>query len=153
MQEDEKLILERLRNICSKSEKCRRDITEKLKQWNFAGDADEIISILTMEGFLDEKRFTHSFVNDKIRFSKWGKNKVRFLLKQKGIQSEFIQQSLDEVPEEEYSDMIEKELIRKSKAIKKGTPYEKKGKLYAFALQRGYDSDITMSLIQKILNV
>ena len=70
--------------MCSLSERCRFDIIAKLKQWELSEDEiAEAIDYLIKEHFLDEERFVRFYVNDKLRFNKWGKVKLKFMLRQK----------------------------------------------------------------------
>ncbi len=149
--EEEKLILDRLRNLCSKAEKCKKDISMKLLQWHFEGDMEEIIGTLEEEGFINEQRFAQSFANDKIKFGKWGKGKVRYLLKQKGIPVDYIDLAIEIVSEPDYVETVKKEILKKNKTLKAKNEFERKKKLYAFAIQRGYESDISLQIIEKII--
>ena len=72
----EKEALLRLQYLCSKSEKCSQDIMDKLRQWNYQGDFEAIVSNLEHEKFVDNIRFTVAYARDKFRFSAWGKNKT-----------------------------------------------------------------------------
>jgi regulatory protein len=152
MDTNEIAVINRLKQLCSRSEKCRSEIIEKLQQWNFEGESEKIIDALIEEGYLDEKRFTDSFVNDKIRFGKWGRLKIKFMLNQKKIPSEIINSALTSFSNDDYLQVIETELIKKNKSLKGGNFFEKKRKLYAFAAQRGYESDFSLQIIDKILS-
>jgi regulatory protein len=147
---NEKQALERLRQYCSKTEKCKKDVVEKLKSWNLAEKADKIVDVLVKEGFIDEVRFAQSFANDKLRFSKWGKIKIQFALRNKGISDSVIQTATENIVDDEYMMIVEKELIKKNKSIKDSEPYKRKQKLFAFAYQRGYDSNLAGKIIDGI---
>lgn len=52
--------------------------TEKDRCRRTSPDASErIIARLLKERFIDESRYTRFFVNDKLRFNKWGRDKNR----------------------------------------------------------------------------
>ena len=51
---------------------------------------DKIIDRLKAEKYIDEARYCRSFINDKLRFNKWGRKKIEFALKQKQIPLELI---------------------------------------------------------------
>lgn len=46
---------------------------------------DRIVSRLLQERFIDESRFARYFVNDKLRFNKWGRVKINYEMQRKGI--------------------------------------------------------------------
>jgi regulatory protein len=143
-------ILERLRYLCSKSEKCKRDIADKLRSWNFEGDGDKIAEKLQSEGFINEERYALSVVNDKIRFSKWGKAKVRYFLKGKGIDESIIENALENF-NIDYEGIVEKELGKKLKSIKEPDKFKKMQKLLSFAFQRGYDSELARKISERLI--
>lgn len=144
-------VLNRLRNICSKSEKSPKDIIDKLKVWKYEGDMQAVIDTLREENFLNEQRYASSFVNDKIKFSKWGKIKVSHHLKLKGIESDNIKKSLEEFPGSEYLGIVESEVKKKNNALKEADEYKRKQKLLAFGTQRGYEIDILYKVLDKIM--
>lgn len=149
-QQSEKEILEKLRYLCGRSEKCAHDIFEKLRSWGFDGNSTTIIETLTKEGFINEERYAFSVTNDKIKFSKWGKLKVRYFLKGKGISEEIIGRALDAI-DDSYEDLILKELGKKNKSIKETDKLRRKQKLLSFAFQRGYDSDLVYKIVDKLI--
>jgi regulatory protein len=80
-----------MQDLCSKSEKCRKDILDKLIPMNFEeSDCEWILNRLTEENFIDEKRYASFFVRDKFKFNHWGKIKIRHALYLKKIPSQII---------------------------------------------------------------
>ncbi len=144
--------LARLQHLCSKSEKCRQDVRDKLKQWAYQGDFETIVDRLSDEKFVDDTRFSESYVRDKIRFSAWGKNKIRYHLRGKRISDETIEMALNSISEDDYRSIVQKELEKKTKSIKEQDPIKTKQKLLAFAAQRGYEADLIYNLVDSILN-
>ncbi len=145
--------LERLMHLCSRSEKCLYDIRNKLHTWNLIEAYDEITNSLLNNNFINEERYSNSFVNDKIKYSKWGKIKVSYHLRMKGIDESFINRAINNYPEEDYINIVHSELKKKSKSIKI-TPEENTTwtKLYRFAAQRGYESEIVKTFISEFNN-
>lgn len=146
-----KIVLDRLRAICSKSEKSPKDIADKLRAWDYKEDIEAIITILKEENFLNEERFASAFVNDKIKFSKWGKIKVRHHLKYKGISANIIETSLQNYPIENYLSIIENEIQKKAKSLKETDEFKRKQKLIAFGAQRGYENNLIYQVLDKLM--
>lgn len=143
---DEKtIVLEKAMKLCSMQEKCISDIKKKLQGWKVEKEnIDYIIAALLKEQFIDEARFAAAFVNDKFRFSKWGKIKIRYALRAKHLQEQTIIKALDGIDETAYLSLIEKEIKKKYKSLKSG---EEKGKLFRFALSKGFEPEITGKII------
>lgn len=71
-------------SYCSVAERCLQDISKKLDATGLSEEAKENIKLrLVQEKFLDEKRFTRAFVNDKLRFNQWGRVKILSELKKR----------------------------------------------------------------------
>ncbi len=143
-------ILNRLRQICSKSEKSPKDIQDKLKQWNSECDPLYIIGVLKKEGFLDESRYTMAYVNDKIKFARWGKIKIRYHLKFKSISEGIIDHNLNSFPFDEYRKIIEGEIRKKNSALKESDPFKRKQKLLSFGNQRGFECELLLEIIESL---
>ena len=78
-QVSESEMLHRAAAYCSASERCIQDVEKKIKAAGLAGEeSDRIVSRLLQERFIDESRFARYFVNDKLRFNKWGRVRVYY---------------------------------------------------------------------------
>jgi regulatory protein len=144
-------VLEKCMAICSRGEKCISDIQLKLDKWDVqAADSKKIIDKLIAEKFIDEERFVRFFVRDKLRINRWGRIKIAFMLKGKGISQRAVADALAQIEDEEYSRILEDLLIHKKKSIKASKPYELKSKLVRFAQSRGFEYDAISKVLQKI---
>jgi regulatory protein len=132
--------LDRLMNLCSRTEKSSSDIRKKLHEWGLDEETEKIIDALTKDKYIDDTRYARAFVIDKIRFNKWGVIKVRYLLRSKQISSADITAALSSVDPEEYRRIVFDELTKKRKSLQTGHSYKLKAKLHAFANQRGYET-------------
>jgi len=138
--------------ICSRHEQCRQDILFKLSNWNVSEtDSEQILEILEQEGFIDHSRYATSFANDKLKFNRWGKIKIRWMLRQKEIPEEIIDSTLSLIDENEYTATLTAELRKKMKSLKSQDIRAQKGKLMQFAIQRGFEYEIFYKVIDKIL--
>ncbi|MEA3446400.1 MAG: regulatory protein RecX [Bacteroidota bacterium] len=147
----EKQALEKLMQLCGRQEKCKADIRQKLRQWHIRDEvAEKIINQLEKENFIDETRFALAFCRDKVLFNKWGKIKIGYNLKMKGISETNISNSFSEINEKEYLAMIRKEILEKTRNTKAKSDWERKGKIMQFAQSRGYESDIVADILDGI---
>lgn len=142
--------LKRAAALCSKQEQCSSHIREKLKTWNVTDDdTEKIIELLKKEKFLDDQRYATFYVRDKFRFNGWGRIKLAVMLRQKGIPQVTIDEALDQIDQEHYFQLCHKLITEKSASLKEPNLFKRKGKLFRFAAQRGFESD----LIHQILNM
>lgn len=133
----------RLSTRCAASEHCQQDMLDKLRQWGVPEDAQaRIMERLVSERYVDDERFARAYVNDKVKFDKWGRRKVEQGLWQKRIDDDIRRRVLDEVDEQLYVDNLRALLKQKQKSVKAATDYERSRKLVHFALSRGYDFSI-----------
>lgn len=145
---DEKEALRRLANICAKQEKSPNDILKKLRIWGFSTeDSRVILEKLQKNNFLNDLRFATAYVNDKLKFNKWGKKKLSYMLNQNGISPSIIYEAIDSISQDEYEAIISEELRKKAKTIKSSNKRELEMKLMKFAESRGYEFDICRRLI------
>lgn len=141
-------------SFCSTSEHCESEVLDKICRFELIPeDRKKLILRLQQEGFLDERRFVKAFVNDKFHFNRWGRIKIRYMLKQKGIKSDVIEEGIKQISEKEYQGILLKLLKEKRPAIKSKNVYELRGKLLRFATGKGYEpSIVTLCLKDLDLN-
>lgn len=135
--------------LCSNREVCSSHLLSKLKGWKVSeADSARIITRLKEEKFLDDQRFANMYVRDKFRLNGWGKIKLTQMLRQNEIPKEMIQNALDQIDPELYHRTCERLISEKSAMLKETNLYKRKGKLFMYAAQRGFESD----LIHRILS-
>lgn len=146
-----KQVLSKMEALCSRSEKCISEIREKLAALPVNEDqADEILASLQKDKFIDESRYAETFVRDKFKFNQWGRLKIRQVLHLKSISEENISSGLKQIDDENYFQLLLKLLKEKNNQIKDKNPYSRKGKLFRFAAQKGFESDLIYKAIHLI---
>jgi len=133
---------------CSMSEHCIFEVQDKLQNWGQKDDAQErIIKRLIDEKYIDEKRFCQSFINDKLKFNKWGRIKINQGLKMKRIPTNIIRECLGIIDENVYLGTLRSLLDSRKKTIQAANTYELNGKLIRFALGRGFEMEVIRASI------
>jgi regulatory protein len=146
---DKQIALTKLRQMCSRQEKCPADVLSLLKRWEVDEDQhDTIVEILKKEKFVDEQRYALAFIRDKIKFEHWGIIKIKMTLQQKGISKNITDDLLKQVDRNEYKEMIGRELAKKRKSLK-GTPYEIWAKLARYGSSRGYELEYMQEFLKE----
>ena len=132
--------LQRAAGLCCQSEHCVADITEKLLRWGVSReDSDRIIDRLIDEKYIDESRYALAYVRDKVRFSHWGRVKIKSMLRMLRISEQDISNAFDSFDEEEYLGVLEGVIESKRKTLPDAESYASRVKLIRFALQRGFE--------------
>lgn len=147
--------LNRAASLCSQGEKCSSDIFDKATSWGLAEeDAARLVARLIEERFIDDERFAHAFVNDKFVYQHWGRVKIRYALRQKGIEDSVISQMLEEVVDEElYLEACVDALRPKARGMEQPLSPNDRARLFRFAAQRGFEPDIISKAISEISNL
>ena len=142
----------RMARLCSRSEQCSFDIRRKIRAAGYSEEeADEIIDMLKKENFLNDERFVKAYVTDKFRINKWGKIKIRYYLKGKGLSDEIIQTGLAEIDSEKYKEALLKVLKDKARSVKKKNKFEKMGQVIRFAQNRGFEPEMIHRYLNEVL--
>lgn len=148
---EKKVALGKLQAICSRQEKCIFDIKQKLNIWNVENDHwDEIIEALINDKYVDEDRYAQSFVNDKYKFNKWGRIKIQYQLKMKGVNDACIKSAIQNIVEEEYASILNKVITDKNKSIKDKDSQVRYKKLLSFAYNRGFSFEESNEVIKRV---
>ncbi len=156
MQSQQKLTpqqaLPKLKEYCAYQERCHSEVKEKLYSYGVYGeDADETLSKLIQEDYLNEERFAIHFAGGKFRMKQWGKVKIKYELKQKQVSDYCIKRALNSIDRDGYLSVLEKLFQQKLKTLKsEKNIFIKKRKLQDFLLQRGFESDLVREMIGKI---
>lgn len=145
---DYEVALKRAAALCSNQEQCSSHIREKLLSWKVSNrDAEKIIQLLIKEKFLDDARYASFYVRDKFRFNGWGKIKLRMMLKQKQIAGPVIEEALNQIDPELYKQTCSRLISDKAATLKESNQFKRKGKLFRFAAQRGFESDLIHQIL------
>ena len=137
-------VLDKMAKYCAYQERCVKDVRDKLKTFDISQEDRERIL-----DYLLDNRFVNDFVRGKINQSGWGLNKIRFHLMQKGIAKDIIDEALEQTDEEVYRQRLIDILKAKSKIVKAETDYEKKRKLAAFAIQKGFEASLVWEVLKE----
>lgn len=141
-------IRDKLAKYCAYQDRCHWEVEVKMREFNLIPEAKDLIMIyLIQHDFLNEERFTNSFVRGKFNQKKWGRNKIRMELKRRKIPEKMIENAISQMDEIEYQKTLE-ELFRKKEATLKTEreSWKKKAKIRNFLLQKGYESGLIVEL-------
>lgn len=141
-------IRDKLAKYCAYQDRCHWEVEVKMREFNLIPEAKDLIMIyLIQHDFLNEERFTNSFVRGKFNQKKWGRIKIRMELKRRKIPEKMIENAISQMDETQYQKTLE-ELFRKKEATLKTEreSWKKKAKIRNFLLQKGYESGLIVEL-------
>lgn len=143
--------LDKMAKYCAYQERCVKDVREKLRTFDLPQEEkDKILDYLIDNRFVNDERFAKSFVRGKVNQSGWGLNKIRFHLIQKGIAKDIIDEALGQTDEEVYRQRLIDILKAKSKTVKAATDFERKRKLAAYAMQKGFEASLVWDVLKEL---
>jgi regulatory protein len=139
----EQEIYSKLAKMCARSEQCSPDLAKKIRELGGDRTSEEnILGRLKKEGFLSDERYVKAYVQEKFRINGWGKVKMRYYLKMKGLKENLIEAGLNEIGEEEYHHILVKTMKQKAKTVKSVNRYEKMGQIIRFTQSRGFEPEL-----------
>lgn len=149
---DYKTAINKAAALCSRQEYCRSDIQKKLDKWDVsAEDGERIIQRLLEEKFIDEKRFASFFVRDKLRFNRWGRQKIAWQLRQKKLDNATIDEALEQINPEEYTEKLQEVIREKSRQVKNKEPIKQKAAIIRNAVSKGFEYDQIIPIVEQLL--
>lgn len=133
---------------CTLCERCTSEVTSKLTQWGIEpSEQIKIIERLQQEGFIDEERYCRAFVNDKVRFNRWGRIKIRAALSEKRLPRELVSEAIENINEDEYMNALAEVISAKRRELKGKDDYAAQQKIMRHAASRGYEPSLIMKAI------
>lgn len=139
--------LQKLRHYCAYQERCHGEVREKLFSLGVRiKEHDGIIAALIEENYLNEERYAMAYAGGKWRIKRWGRNKIRYSLKQKKVSDYCIRKALKQIDEDEYLAVLTELATEKYAALKKEQYLVRKKKTMDFLLARGVEPEIAGSI-------
>ncbi|MFC6267442.1 regulatory protein RecX [Frigoriflavimonas asaccharolytica] len=131
---------QKLADYCVYQDRCHQEVEQKMWEYVLIPEAkDEILLYLIQENFLNEERFTRSYIRGKFYMKSWGRTKIKSHLKFKGISEKLINSCWDEIDEADYQKTLEKVYNKYYATLKGLKEYQKKMKTTKYLMTRGYE--------------
>ena len=141
-------LLNKLARYCAYQERCIQEIKQKIHELDPLADSDIYIHWLQENNYLNESRFVGLFIRSKFNQKKWGRSKIQFELRKKGISDSEIQAHWDEIEEDDYTEALKTLLSKKAESLKTGTSTEKYQKCYRTGLSKGFEPGLVSQVLK-----
>ncbi len=140
---------QKIRQFCAYQERNHHEVKEKLYSFGLYKDQVEaLISKLIEENFLNEERYAIAYAGGKFRMKDWGKNKIKYRLKQQQVSDYCIKKALKLIDEEEYEQKLKKLFNIKEKTLKsEKNIFVKRKKIQQYLMQKGYEPSRISELV------
>jgi regulatory protein len=143
------LALQKLRHYCRYQARCHHEVKNKLFELGVdKNDYEEMIIELVEENYLDEERFAIAFAIGKFKMKQWGKNRIRYSLKEKMVNQEIIVKSLDQINDKEYTHVLKKLAREKYASLKNEQWVVRKKKTMDYLVQKGYEMELVSAVMK-----
>ena len=134
---------------CTLCERCISEVSAKLTTWGIPHtEQEKIIARLIEEKFIDEVRYCRAFVNDKVKFNRWGRIKITAALREKHLPQEHIKEALEEIDEEIYQQSLQETIEIKRRELKGKDDFATQQKIIRHAAGRGYEPSLIIKTIK-----
>lgn len=151
LNEEKKRAKDRALNFLSYRDRSEKEIRTKLKDVGYEEKIiDWVIAELKRLKFLDDQRFAHSFAQSQMIIRPMGEYFLKRELKQKGLDAELIEQTVEKVYEEKDQVSVALELAQQRKKRYANVDVMKaKKRVSDFLLRRGFSWDIVSEVLEQ----
>ena len=146
--------LQSLMRLCARGERSSGDALRLMQRWGVpTADARKVLARLERDRFIDDRRYTELYVREKINLSGWGAYKIKMSLRRKGISQAIIEEVAEPMfsPKDLQERLVEL-LSRKLPTIKAKSNYEARTKLIRFGASRGFELDMVIECVNRIIS-
>lgn len=110
----------------------------------------EYLNWLRENNYLNEARFVEVFVRSKFNQKSWGRTKINYELRKRGISATLLTSAWDGIDDADYIEKARALLKKKKDEIKTGTSPQRYQKCYNFGLSKGYESTLVRELLKPL---
>lgn len=145
--------LSSLMRLCARSEKSSGDAMRLMRTWGVPeGERQGVLQKLIDQRFIDDRRYAEAYTREKSSLAGWGRKKIALQLRTKGVVREIVDEVLASLDSDEQSERLVDKLQRKLRSTKAASEYELRGKLLRYALSLGYDYDMALDAIGRVVS-
>ncbi|MES1220861.1 MAG: regulatory protein RecX [Bacteroidota bacterium] len=143
--------LQKAKHYCDYQHRCHSEVKDKLYSLGvWKNDVEEIIAQLIEEKYLDEERFAVHFARGRFNLKQWGKEKIKYELKQKHVSEYCIKKALGTIDQQEYENTLQKLAQEKTESLKKERNiFARKKKLRDYLIQKGYEFNAVQRVVEE----
>ena len=147
---DEKIIIEKIQSYCLYQDRCVMEVKNKLYSFKVSSQlVENIVEYLIDNDYLNEERYTKMFIQGKLRIKKWGRIKLKYELRSKGIDIKIIDNMISQIKEEDYLNYFNEFSTNKIKFLK-GSNEQKKKSFINYFTYRGWENNLIYEKLKDV---
>lgn len=109
----------KIKHYCAYQERSHKEVKEKLFSFGlYKTEVETLIVQLIEENYLNEERFAIAYAGGKFRIKLWGRQKIKYALKQKQVSDYCIKKALMAIDNDEYLNASKKLAAEKLATLK-----------------------------------
>ena len=136
---------------CSYQERCHVEVYKKLRTFSSSNsDINEVIGKLISDDYLNETRFSESFVRGKFKNKNWGRIRLSLELKKRSISKKNIEIAMRQIDEDDYQNKFKERFYFLVEKFKNEKKILMKKKIFDYFNYRGWELAIIYNEINKL---
>jgi regulatory protein len=152
MQDSLLAALQKAKNYCTYQERCHSEVRDKLYSFKlYKKEVEQLLTQLIEEDFLNEERFAIAYAGGHFRTKQWGKEKIKYALKQKKVSEYCIRKALTGISNTDYNKTFFNVADKKLKTLKsEKNIFIKKKKIRDYLLQKGFEIKLISDYLKSL---
>jgi regulatory protein len=144
--------LQKAKHYCAYQERCHSEVRDKLYSFKLhRNEVEQLITQLIEEGYLNEERFAIAYAGGKFRIKSWGKEKIKYALKQKQVSDYCIKKALASIPASDYNKTFFSVADKKLAILKsEKNIFTKRKKMKDFLQQKGFELKLINDYVMQL---
>ena len=144
-------LLKKGEHYCSYQERCHAEVYKKLKTFSSSSsDINKVIGKLISDDYLNETRFSESFVRGKFKNKNWGRVRLSLELKKRSISKKNIEIAMKQIDEDDYQNNFKDRFYFLVEKFKNEKKIMMKKKIFDYFNYRGWEHAIIYNEINKL---
>ncbi len=121
----------------------REELRQKIVRKGITDDiADKVLAKYEDLDYINDQRFAEFYAESRIRENKHGKQSVRYQLRQKGVDSEYIEQALSMIDEEDELELAKEIALKKARSNQKLEKQKRLQQIVGLLARRGFSGNV-----------
>jgi len=146
------IALQKIKHYCAYQERCHTEVKNKLYSLGLhKNEVDQLLPRLIEENFLNEERFAIAYAGGKFSMKQWGKEKIKYALRQKQVSNYCIRKALASINNNDYRKTFISVANKKLITLRsEKNSFKKREKMKAFLLQKGFEIEVISEYLKEV---
>ncbi len=137
--------------LLTASKKSTKELSKRLKDKGYnPAIAEDILECLRSQGILDDRKMVDETIHWAKQAKQYGKKRISFELKKKGIAQNVIEEALENYSKDEERETAYQLAEIRWNKVKHLEPPKRKKKLFDFLVSRGFDFELAREIMNRL---